>query len=286
MQTTNLSIRPMEQRDLGMVLDWAAAEGWNPGVGDAQPFWAADPQGFFLVELDGRAVGSISAVAYDESFGFVGLYIVRPECRGQGHGRMLFRTGLSYLADRTVGLDGVPAQQENYRRHGFRFAYRTFRHEGTSGVHSARTAPPSGDLVSLRMLPFDALTAYDAQIFPAHRAAFLEAWIRQPGTVALGLLRSGRLAGYGVLRACRVGHKIGPLFANDASSAAALFEGLLATVPGETFYLDVPEPNQAAANLAKRHGMKPIFDTARMYRGAAPPVDLKRTFGVTTLELG
>jgi hypothetical protein len=42
----------------------------------------------------------------------------------------------------------------------------------------------------------------------------------------------------------------------------------------------------AAADLAKRHGMKPIFDTARMYRGAPPATDLTRTFGVTTLELG
>ena len=286
MQTTELGIRPMEHRELGMVLDWAAAEGWNPGVGDATPFLAADPQRFFLGELDGHAVGSISAVAYDEGFGFIGLYIVRPEYRGQGFGRMLFQAGLKHLGDRTIGLDGVPAQQENYRRHGFHFAYRTSRYEGTSRPDLARTVQPSGDIVNLRSLPLDALTAYDAQIFPAPRPTFLEAWICQPGTVALGLLRSGRLAGYGVLRPCRVGHKIGPLLADDASSAAAIYEALLATVPGEAVYLDVPEPNRAASDLATRHGMKPVFDTARMYRGAPPTMDVQRIFGVTTLELG
>jgi GNAT superfamily N-acetyltransferase len=286
MQLTGLNLRPMQKPDLDMVLEWAAAEGWNPGIGDSTPFLAADPAGFLLAERDGQAVGSISAVAYDEGFGFVGLFIVRPEYRGQGHGRKLFQSGLSYLSDRTIGLDGVPAQQENYHKFGFHDAYRTFRHEGTSGTALPHAVQSPDDLVDLRTLPLDVLTDYDAQIFPAPRLAFLEAWIRQPGTVALGRLRSGRLAGYGVLRPCRVGHKIGPLMADDASTAAAIFEALLAAVPGETVYLDVPEPNQAAMNLAKRQGMKPVFDTARMYRGTPPPADLTRTFGVTSLELG
>lgn len=280
------NIRPMKQPDLEMVLDWAAAEGWNPGICDAAPFLLADPRGFLLAELDGQTVGSISAVAYDENFGFLGLFIVPPQYRRQGYGRMLFQAGLDYLGERTIGLDGVPAQQENYRRDGFQFAYRTFRYEGTSNPDLPRSVPPWGDLVSLQSLPKNLLLDYDAQIFPAPRSKFLEAWISQPGTVALGLLRSGNLAGYGVMRLCRTGHKIGPLFAEDADSAHALFAELLARVPGETVYLDVPEPNGLAVNLAKQHGMQPVFDTARMYRGAPPAIDLTRTFGVTTLELG
>lgn len=42
----NLTIRPAARRDLEMVLDWAAAEGWNPGIRDAVPFFAADPNGY------------------------------------------------------------------------------------------------------------------------------------------------------------------------------------------------------------------------------------------------
>jgi len=287
MQTsTKLSVRPMTRQDVGMVLDWAAAEGWNPGVMDTEPFFAADPAGFLLAELDGEAVGSLSAVAYDASFGFVGLYIVRPDRRGRGYGRMLFQAGLDYLDGRTIGLDGVPAQQENYRCLGFQFDYRTFRYAGTSGPGIPRASDVPATFVDLRSFALDELVAYDAQVFRASRPAFLEAWVRQPGTTALGVLRLGRLAGYGVLRPCRVGYKIGPLFADDEFLAEALFEGLLTTVPGKTVYLDVPEPNQAGTDLAKRHGMKPAFDTARMYRGTPPAVDLARTFGVTTLELG
>jgi hypothetical protein len=40
---TPLQIRPMTRAELGAGLDWAAGEGWNPGVHDADGFHAADP---------------------------------------------------------------------------------------------------------------------------------------------------------------------------------------------------------------------------------------------------
>ena len=46
--------RTMTPDDLRTVLDWAAAEGWNPGHDDATAFHAADPEGFFVAEEDGR----------------------------------------------------------------------------------------------------------------------------------------------------------------------------------------------------------------------------------------
>jgi hypothetical protein len=38
--------------------------------------------------------------------------------------------------------------------------------------------------------------------------------------------------------------------------------------------------------LAEAHGMRGVFETARMYTGAAPPCELERVFGVATFELG
>ena len=42
------------------VIDWAAAEGWNPGLGDAACFYAIDPNGFFMGVLDGRPIARVS----------------------------------------------------------------------------------------------------------------------------------------------------------------------------------------------------------------------------------
>ena len=71
----NVTLRQMTRAELDQAIDWAAAEGWNPGHGDADCFYAADPGGFFVALLDGRPAGSISAVRYGNDFGFIGLFL-------------------------------------------------------------------------------------------------------------------------------------------------------------------------------------------------------------------
>ncbi len=100
-------------------------------------------------------------------------------------------------------------------------------------------------------------------------------------------MQNGRLAGYGVIRRCRSGYKIGPLFAERRELAESLFLILRSKVkPSELFYLDIPEVNQAAVALAERYNMKVSFETARMYMGGMPDMPLNRIFGVTSFEIG
>jgi hypothetical protein len=99
-------------------------------------------------------------------------------------------------------------------------------------------------------------------------------------------LRDGRVAGYGVIRRCREGSKIGPLFADDATAADDLFRALVAAAVDGPVYLDTPEPNGEAVALAERYGLTASFETARMYAGPAPGLPLARTYGITTFELG
>ena len=117
----------MTRKEVEFTIDLAAGEGWNPGIHDGACFYATDPAGFFVAELDGELVGSISAVAYDDSFGFIGLYIVKPKFRGIGIGTRLGEAGMTYLTGHNIGLDGVLAQQSNYNRYGFRTAYQNLR---------------------------------------------------------------------------------------------------------------------------------------------------------------
>ena len=265
------------------AVDWAAREGWNPGLDDADCFLAADTGGFLQASRDGRPVGTISAVRYGSSFGFIGLYIVEPQLRGQGIGSLLWSTALDRLAGRVVGLDGVVAMQESYARSGFVLAHRNIRFGGVADAVStdvrAAEPPSARDLADL--------VDYDRECFGAARPDFLARWIRQPDVIARVVRREGRIGGYGVLRRCREGAKVGPLFADDAQAASQLLDSLLARSPREgRVYLDVPEPNEAAQDLARRRGLLPVFETARMYRGGDPALPLARVFGITTFELG
>lgn len=285
-------VRRMERAELDLALEWAKAEGWNPGLRDAECFWAADPRGYFVGLLEGRPIACISAVGYgaDEArggsapaFGFVGLYIVQPEMRGRGYGLRLWNAALAAQDAPVLGLDGVLAQQDNYRKSGFALALRNCRYAGSPGAE----AMPKG-VLPLERFPFAEVLDLDRRCFPAGRAAFVRAWVGAPGHVALGLERAGRLAGYGVIRPCAVGHKIGPLFAQDDTAAHELFHGLCASIPAQSgpVFLDVPMTHAGAVALAEGHNMRPVFEIARMYRGPAPDIDLGRVFGITTFELG
>lgn len=282
-----LTISPMAPPDVALALDWAAREGWNPGLRDALPFRAADPEGFLVARLGDEPVAVISAVRYGLDFGFIGLYIVAPEQRGRGYGWATWQAGMAHLRGRTVGLDGVLAQQDNYRRSGFTLHHRNIRYAAPALPLANAPATASSDIVPLAALPFGQVEDYDRSFFPAGRSAFLALWLSQPGSVALGRLRGKELVGYGVIRPCRSGHKIGPLFAANEDDAAALLSALCAAVPAEgPLFLDVPAGNGAAVRLAEGQGMAAVFETARMYTGPAPDMALDRTFGITTFELG
>lgn len=279
-----LNIRNMTRSDLDLAMDWAGKEGWNPGLDDGDAFFAADPGGYLVGEENGQAVSMISVVRYDDSFGFLGFYICAPEHRGQGYGWDIWQAGMAHLGQRSVGLDGVLDQQDNYKKSGFVLAHRNIRYSGQLDLdppEDARLTP-----VEARMIP--ALQRYDRAFFPANRNQFLAKWLdpKVETRHTLALTRKGEIEGYGTIRACQEGYKIGPLFASNKADADLLFQALCAKVGGGTLILDVPETHQDSIKLAERYGLKPVFETARMYRGKKPDLPLSRIWGITTFELG
>jgi hypothetical protein len=277
-----LTIRAMRLDEISLAVDWAAREGWNPGLADVACFASVDPEGFLIAELDGAPVATVSCVNYSASFSFLGFYIVRKDLRGKGYGLSIWKAAIAHAGARVIGLDGVVAQQDNYRRSGFTLAYANVRYGGTVAAPAAQRA----DVVGLSDVPLAAVEADDATVFPASRSAFLRTWIGAPGHTGCAVMRDGRLAGWGVIRPCRKGFKIGPLVADDRAVAEAVLAALVAKVGGGEIFLDVPGINREAIALARDFGLAPVFETARMYTGAIPPLRLERVFGVTSFELG
>lgn len=282
MMNKDYKIRQMQADELQIAINWAAQEGWNPGIHDAKTFYQADNSGFFIGEIGNRAVSVGSAVAYDDQFAFCGLYIVHPEYRGQGYGIALTRKRLRYVGQRNAGIDGVVENIPIYERIGYRLAYHNIRYRGIAA------GPASVDrrVVPLPQLPIKNIEAYDRLCFPARRRKFLYAWINQPDAKALGLIENGQLQGYAVRRRCIEGHKIGPLFADNDAIADALFQALQQDIPGDAIFLDIMETNPAAQRLVDKYNMQVVFTTGRMYLKGQPRLDDEKIFGITTFELG
>jgi|CXWL01.1.fsa_nt_gi GNAT superfamily N-acetyltransferase len=280
-----LSIGPMSDAEIATLGDWAAAEGWNPGLADLGIARACDPDAFIALRRDEELAGGGAIFSYDGNFGFMGLFIVRKDLRGDGLGAKLWHYRRDRLLQRlkpgaSIGMDGVFAMVKFYERGGFRFAYRDLRFEG---IARGKADPAS---VPLSTLPFAAIDRFDREFFPVPRSEFLRRWVKQPGAHAQALVEDGNIVAFGVARPCHSGFKIGPAFAKSSTLAERLLSSLMGAIDGEKVQLDIPEPNDAGLALAARFGLTESFGCARLYHGPIPSLPLDHIFGVTSFEFG
>ncbi|STY29545.1 GNAT family acetyltransferase [Legionella wadsworthii] len=277
-------IEQMTQEEVTIAVEWARKEGWNPGLNDASCFYQTDPNGFFAGKLNDRIIAVGSAVIYDDSFAFCGLYMVDRKYRGQGYGIELTHARLAYVGDRNAGIDGVLNMIDTYAQIGYQFAHNNARY---ALDHSPIDAPKyNSHLMQLKATPKEQLIQYDRRYFPASREQFLCRWINQDTAFGLGYVQENQLKGYGVIRKCFEGYKIGPLFADNAFIAESLFQHLIQYAKNDIVYLDIPENNPSAVELVKKYNMDKVFATARMYLKGPPDIAIEGIYGMTTFELG
>lgn len=290
------SIDRMTRAEAEVLMGWAAAEGWNPGLADLGVAWNYDPEGFVALRRgEGDAaelVGGGVILSHEGRCGFMGLFIMRPDHRRQGIGRVLWQERLRRLQARLqprafIGMDGVFDMAPFYAAGGFAYLHRDLRYQGKADA-SGLSIPGGISTTDLTAVPFAELAAYDAEVFGCLRQRFLQGWVTVPGGRGLAVRSAadGAMAGYAFLRPCVVGYKLGPVFAEDESTARVLIRDLLAMVPGESVALDVPEPNAAALAIAKELGWEQPFGCAKMIHGLPPPPTTSRVYGVTSFEFG
>jgi hypothetical protein len=272
----------MPRSEVDVAIDAAAREGWNPGLNDAECFYTIDPHGFFVGVLDGMSIGHASALIYDQHFAFCGFYIVDEPYRGKGYGLKMTEARLNYIGDRNAGLDGVVDMKDKYARLGYKTS-----HLSTRFIYSSIEPKGTADeVVPASEVPFEELLEFDTRHFFAERENFLRCWINQSNAVSRVFLDGKKIRGFGVIRECREGFKIGPLFADQPDIAEALFRGLRNQALGKSVLLDVPEVNGAAMKLVNKYRMKPVFSCARMYLRGDPGLPLDNIYGITTFEAG
>lgn len=274
-------IRQAKFSDMKFLIDMAAKEGWGPGLHDDETFFAADNNGFFIGELNGDLISCISAVKYN-SFGFVGFYIVKPEYRGLGYGIKIWKHAFDYLGDINIGLDGVVAQVENYKKFGFKLAHNNARYSGKLNI------PKFNDknIVKADMVNFNSLCDYDELHFGFSRENFLKKWIHQEDSYSICYLDKDKINGFSTCRKTSSGFKIGPLFARDRNVAESIFLYLVSKIGSSNFYLDINENFKSAIELVNKYNMNKVFETKRMYTKNQPVAKWDEVYGITSFELG
>lgn len=172
-------IRNMSRAEVEILVQWAAREGWNPGLHDAGIFWENDPQAFIAAESGGELIGGGAITAYGQQYGFMGFFIVRPEHRGKGLGNGLWHARRDRLLARlrpgaSIGLDGVFAMQNYYAAGGFELSHRNMRFRAHDPAESLDAVFATDEVVPLSAFPLAELVEYDRSCFPAPRERFLK----------------------------------------------------------------------------------------------------------------
>ncbi len=275
------NVRRMEYAEMEIATYLAHQEGWNPGLADGWAFYKADRNGFFIAELDNQVVGCISAVKYSTDYGFIGFYVVEPEHRKTPAGTQLALAALSYLDGCNIGIDGVPDRIANYERLGFKVAHFNARYENVGAdYHLDR------NIVFVNTVNRKLLYDYDRKCFPELRHEFIDAWISMPNIKSYIYFEDNTVRGWGLIRKCRKGYKIGPLFADNYEIADSLYKSLARNAIDELIYLDAPINNPDSIKLVDSYGMNKVFETARMYSKNEPDSDNSKIYGITSFELG
>lgn len=296
-------ILPMRLRDLALVTDWARREGFCPGPGDVAIMRHVDPDGMWVGCLDHEPIGCIAAVRYDAQYGFIGLFLVQEQHRGQGYGVALWRQAMAHLADvACIGLEAAPERLEDYASWGFQPAYDTLRWKLPAAADPSGPRPsclsgalPSGyRIVPAAMVGDDVVAAYDARHEATPRPLFLREWLQSadPGDKVLVVLDgSGCCRGFARIREAQLpdsefpGWRLGPWLADNQALAGVLLDRLCGDRQGLVL-VDAPEANPRAHRLLEERGFSPTGRTIRMYRGTPPNLALQHIYGLACLELG
>jgi len=262
-----IRIRQMTQRDLPLGMRLKEQAGWNQTLSDWQRIVDLEPDGCFVAEYDGLAVGTASACVFD-SVAWIAMVLVDEPFRRRGIGSRLMEHTLRYLDARqvaTVRLDATPLGRRVYEKLGFLAEYDLTRWEGAAPPAASAAA----DGLTVEQLPPERLGAFcalDRLVTGTDRRRLLERLIDEDPTRFRQLRRGDMVLGYWASRPGSKAIQLGPVLACSAESVGPLVRAALFAFAGQNVFIDVPVHNHGAAEQTAKW-LRPQRTLTRMYRG-------------------
>lgn len=286
-------IRPLTAADLPGALALSASAHWNQNEADWRMMlrigraWGIHASG-----ADGtdQLAASTLIIPYGTGFAWISMVLVLPEFQRRGLASTLLRHALDTLAaeGRIAVLDATPAGRAVYVQEGFRDAWKfaRYRREAPAGA-VVLDRPPGPATRALVESDWPAIEALDQGAFGAGRAALLHSLAHRLPQAARVLVVEGKLRGFIVGRDGREAAQLGPLLADEQSSAINLVADALRTLNGPV-YVDLLDGRAQLQGWLLEHGFKLQRTFTRMVRGGSgsPPGDPGQVMLVAGPELG
>lgn len=288
----NLTTKYMELNDFKIVRRWCEKENWNPGLHDIFIYYQLGKDDHSLFFENNRPISAISLVKYSPVFFTIGSFIVKENYRKKGYGAATWKKALSRLdnhPDATVLLYAVKKQINRYKKHGFQAQYTNKRWNLTFKTRSLLTHSPYLKKITITLVK--EISAYDKHVFSCSRARIFTELCRHPGIEGFVFKADNVIQGYGIIRPCLTGYRIGPLIADSPEIAQCLLTKLLSVSGSEPTIIDIPDCNPQGEQLMKSVGAArdKDYDTIAMIKGEVPPEykgNISKNYGIFSLEIG
>jgi GNAT superfamily N-acetyltransferase len=253
----------MTMDDLPLGLRLTRQAGWNQVGADWRRFLAMQPEGCFVAELDGMAVGT-TVTCILGSVAWIAMVLVEMTARRKGVATALLRHVLDFLDGqgiRTIRLDATAAGRPVYEKLGFIAEYPLTRYEGTA--RSVATLPSAILAIGNE---FAQITAFDQRMTGTPREKMLLPLFAESPHGVCVVRRDACLEGYVSVRTGANAIQIGPCVATPEAGEALLGKALNRCAGREVF-IDIPCDNAPAVRLAETCGLRPQRHFMRMHRG-------------------
>ena len=262
----------MTEQDVPAGLRLNTLSGWNQTADDWNRFLNHSPRGCFVLEHDGKVVGTATTIFYENRFAWIGMVLVDPQYRKQGIGTRLLRKTMEYLDDSrvaTMKLDATPLGKPLYTKLGFVDEYEIERWVlSRPAAAVSTTAGEACRLVS--EIQLKEIFGLDKELFGADRGFLLRSLYERTPEFAMYVWEDGLPQGYAFGRHGLFADHLGPWMAKSRAVAERILQNFLSGSSRETLIVDCVKSNSTSAELLESYGFAPSRPLTRMVRGPNP----------------
>ncbi|WP_229208677.1 GNAT family N-acetyltransferase [Dyadobacter luticola] len=249
--------------DLPLCRHLVTESGWNQLDADWLRALALEPDGCFVVEVNGEGVATATTARF-ENIAWIAMVLVDKKMRGQGIAKQLLQHTISYLRNlnvKTIRLDATALGQGLYEKLGFQGEYEVVRFAGILNVdlHFDQHIHELKSSISIR--------DFDFEITETAREELLQHLIDEAEKPFFYSTENKKIIGYAGYREGRNAVQIGPVIAVNPVAGNVLLNAIAAHFPGQNAFLDIPLDNKPAIDWAENNGFTEQRRFLRMYLG-------------------
>jgi len=264
-----MHLRIMTEQDVPAGVRLNTLSGWNQTAADWRRFLDHSPRGCFVMEHDGKVVGTATTSCYEDRFAWIGMVLVDHEYRKQGIGTGLLKKTIEYLDDAriaTMKLDATPQGKPLYTKLGFVDEYEIERWILKRWPGAASTTQRAAR-ATLSKIQMEHILRLDRELFGADRSFLLRSVLKETPEFAMAVWENGLPQGYAFGRRGLFADHLGPWMARNHAGAEKTLQEFLTKSCRETLIVDYKKSNAMVAELLAAHGFAPARPLTRMVRG-------------------